>query len=360
MIYFDYNSTTQPAPEVSEAMKIFLDISSLSEKELTAIVEKSRSQVASLIGANDPTEIVFTAGETENNNLTIFSLLKANSHKKHIVTTTFENEFNKQFYEKLETEGYKISWLEVDENGFINLNELKNSLKHETAFVSITMANNETGVLLPIEEIAEIIKTNSEAIFHVDGTNAVGKIPLDLKKTKIDLFTFDGHKIHAPKEIGALYIRDRLKIKNDEKVSIDKIVRIGTAADLVKLIEPKVSYLRDKLEDSILERIPIAKLNGIADRNHRLPNTSSITFPNLNGEVILAKLNEVGIIASTASICNTENRHSASILQAMNIPFTEIMGTIRFSLGRYNTEEEVGFCVKHLVRIIKELDAIRY
>lgn len=356
MIYFDHNTTTQTAPEISEAMKMFLDDSSLSEEEFIAIVERSRSQVASLIEAKKVDEIIFTT----DCKLVILSLLKANSHKKHIVTTTVENKLTKQFYEKLETEGYKITWLEVDENGFINLDELKNSLLEETALVSITMANNETGVLFPIEEITEIVKKNSNAIFHVDGTNAVGKIPLDLKKTKIDLFSFEGDKFHAPKGIGVLYSRDELKLRNEEKVSIDKIVGIGTAADLVKYIEPKVRYLRDKLEDSILEKIPNAKLNSIADRNYRLPNTSSIAFPNLNGEVILAKLNEVGIIASTSSLCNTENRHSASILQAMNIPFTEIMGTIRFSLERFNTEEEVEFCVENLVRIIKELDAIRY
>lgn len=360
MIYFDYNTTTQIAPEVCQSMKPFLEISSLLEEEARQIVEKSRSQVACLIGANKPNEVIFTSGEIQSNNLAIFDTLEKNSNKKHLITTTVENESIKQIYEKLEIEGYKVTWLEVDENGFINLDELKNSLQAETALVSATLANSETGVLFPVEEISEIIKANSEAIFHVDGTNAVGKIPIDLRKTKIDLFSLTGHKFHAPKGIGALYIRDGLIINHQEKVSIDKIVGIGTAADLVKSINPNVRKLRDKFEDSILEQIPNAKLIGTSNRNYRLPNTSSIAFSSLNGEVIMAKLEEVGIFVSTASLCNAENRHSANILQAMNVPFTDIMGTIRFSLGRYNTEQEVEFCVKKLAEIIQELNAIRY
>ncbi len=377
MIYFDNNATTQIAPEVFEAMKPFLsdfygNPSSAYNfgRETRQIVEKSRREVASLIGANDEHEIIFTSGGTESDNWAILGTLEANSDKKHIVTTRIEHEAIRKVCEKIQKNGYKITWLEVDENGFLDLDELRKSLRTETAIVSTMLANNETGILFPVKEVAEIVKANSDAIFHVDGVNAVGKIPINLKQTEIDLFSLSGHKFHAPKGIGALYVREGVNLpsfligggqessRRAGTEAVHQIIGLGTAAELVKNIEPKVRILRDKLEDFILQNIPNAKLNGTSDRTLRLPNTSSISFENMNGEAILAKLNDLEICVSTGSACNAETHTASPVMQAMNIPFTTAMGAIRFSLGRYNMEDELDFVIENLPKIIGELAEI--
>ena len=374
MIYFDNNATTRIAPQVFAAMKPFLTdfygnpSSAYSFGHKTRqIVEKSRQQVASLIGAKQPNEIIFTSCGTESDNWAILGAIEGNADKKHIVTTQIEHEAVRKVCEKLETKGYQITWLEVDKDGQLNLDELKNSLRPETAIVSIMLANNETGILFPVKEIAEIIKANSDALFHVDGVNAVGKIPLNLQETAIDLFSLSGHKFHAPKGIGALYVREGVNLpsffigggqesgRRAGTEAVHQIVGLGKAAELVKKTEPKVTILRDRLEDFILQNIPNAKLNGTADREKRLPNTSSIAFSNLNGEAILAKLNHLGVCVSTGSACNAENHVSSAVLRAMNVPYTDAMGTIRFSLGRFNTEDEVDFVIENLPKIIAEL-----
>lgn len=379
MIYFDNNATTRIAPEVYEAMLPFLtefygNPSSAYNfgRETRQIVEKSRAEVASLIGANDEKEIIFTSCGTESDNWAILGALEANPDKKHIVTTQVEHEAVRKVCERLETKGYEITWLEVDESGALDLEELKESLRPDTAIVSVMMANNETGILFPVKKIAELVKTNSDALFHVDGVNAVGKIPVNLKETEIDLFSLSGHKIHSPKGIGALYMRKSVKLpsflvggkqesaRRAGTEAVHQIVAFGTAAKLVQETESNVRVLRDKLEDFILQNIPNAKLNGTSDRTKRLPNTSSIAFSNLNGEVILAKLNNLGICVSTGSACNAENHVSSAVLRAMNVPYTNAMGTIRFSLGRYNTNEEVDFVLQKLPEIIQELNAIGY
>ena len=221
MIYFDNNATTQIAPEVLAAMQPFLtgfygNPSSAYSfgRETRKIVENSRREIADLLGASDPHEVVFTSGGTESDNWAILGTLEVNSDKKHIVTTQVEHKAVRNPCEKLEKKGYEITWLEVDENGALNLNQLKDSLREDTAIVSVMMANNETGILFPVEEISEIVKENSNAIFHVDGVNAVGKIPINLAGTQIDLFSLSGHKFHAPKGIGALYIRNGVKLSS--------------------------------------------------------------------------------------------------------------------------------------------------
>lgn len=374
MIYFDNNATTQIAPEVFAAMKPFLtdfygNPSSAYSfgRDTRQIVEKSRQEVASLIGARETKEIIFTSGGTESDNWAILGALEANPDKKHIITTCVEHEAIRKIGEKIQKNGYNLTWLEVDENGFLDLDELKRSLRADTAIVSVMLANNETGILFPVEEIAEIVKANSDALFHVDGVNAVGKIPINLQKTEIDLFSLSGHKFYAPKGIGALYIRQGVKLpsfligggqesgRRAGTEAVHQIAGLGAAAELVKKNEPKVRILRDKLEDFILQNIPNTKLNGTADRDRRLPNTSSIAFSNLNGEAILAKLNDLGICVSTGSACNAENHVSSAVLRAMNIPYTDAMGTIRFSLGRFNMEKEVDFVIENLPKIIGEL-----
>ncbi len=375
MIYLDNNATTQIAPEVFAAMQPFLTSSYGNPssaynfgRETREIIEKSREHVADLIGANSANEIIFTSGGTESDNWAILGTLEANPNKKHIITTSVEHQAIRKLCEKLTIKGYEITWLEIDENGFLDLAELKNSLREDTAIVSIMLANNETGILFPVNEIAEIVKANSNAKFHVDAVNAVGKIPIDVNKTEIDFLSFSGHKFHAPKGIGGLFVKEGVELpsmfigggqesgRRAGTEAVHQIAGIGAAARLAKNIEPKVRSLRDKLEDGILQTIPKAKLNGTADRNKRLPNTSSIAFPNLNGEIILAKLNDLGICVSTGSACNAENHVSSNVLRALNVPYTDAMGTIRFSLGRYNTEDEIDFVLVNLPKIIGELE----
>ena len=379
MIYFDNNATTQIAPEVFEAMKPFLiefygNPSSAYSfgRESKRAIKDSREKVADLLGAKNADEIVFTSGGTESDNWAIFGTLEANRDKTHIITTRVEHKAVRKVCEKLEQNGFEITWLNVDENGFLDLDELKNELRAETALVSVMLANNETGILFPVGEIGEIIKANSDAVFHVDGVNAIGKIAVDLKKTEIDLFSISGHKFHAPKGIGALYIKENVEIpalkigggqENGKRAgtqAVHQIAGIGAAAKLVKNLEPmtKIFDLRNKLENEILEKFPNSRINGTRETEKRLPNTSNISFSNLNGETILAKLNDFGIYVSTGSACNAENFTISPVLQAMEIPYSQATGAIRFSLGRYNTEEEVDFVLEKMPQIIDELSAI--
>lgn len=376
MIYFDNNATTAVAPEVFEAMRPFLteaygNPSSAHRKgrETRNIVEKSREQVASLIGARVADEIVFTSCGTESDNWAILGALEADPQKKHIITTRVEHEAVRKVCEKLETKGFEVTWLEIDESGFLDLDELKRALRADTALVSVMLANNETGILFPVAEIAEIVKANSNAVFHVDGVNAVGKIPVNLKETAIDLFSLSGHKFHAPKGIGALYVRDGVELasfftgggqehaRRAGTEAVHQIAALGKAAELAQDSAPveKVFALRNRLENEILQKIPNSRLNGTADYARRLPNTSSISFENTNGEAILARLDDAGICVSTGSACNAENHVTSAVLQAMNVPYSSAMGAIRFSLGRYNSEAEVEHVLQALHGIVGEL-----
>lgn len=377
MIYLDNNATTRIAPEVFEAMKPFLTefygnpSSAYSfSKHTKQAIESSRENVAELLGANSSSEIIFTSGGTESDNWAIFGTLEAKRDKTHIVTTTVEHEAVRKVCEKLEANGFQITWLDVDEKGRLDLDELKNALDENTAIVSIMLANNETGVLFPVEEIAEIVKEHSNAMFHVDGVNAVGKIPVNLRNTEIDLFSISGHKFHAPKGIGALYVRQGVELpsikigggqefgKRAGTEAVHQIVGIGEAAKLVKDFSKmeEIRRLRDKLESEILDKIQNSSLNG--DEKMRLPNTSNISFENLNGETILAKLNDLDIFVSTGSACNEETHTASPVLKAMNIPYSQAMGTIRFSLGRYNTEDEIDFVLENLPKIIEKINSI--
>lgn len=378
MVYFDNNATTQVAPEVLEAMlPVLRDFYGNPSSTHTfgratrQIVEKSREQVASLVGANRTDEIVFTSSGTESDNWAMLGGLEADQSKKHIITTRVEHEAVRKLCEKLQGK-YEITWLEVDEQGFLDLDELKNSLRADTVIVSAMLANNETGILFPVAEIAEIVKANSDALFHVDGVNAVGKIPVDLKKTQIDLFSLSGHKFHAPKGVGALYVRDGVRLspyftgggqesaRRAGTEAVHQIAGLGKAAELAEDFSAmeKVLDLRNKLEYEILHKIPNSRLNGTADFTHRLPNTSSISFENTNGEAILARLDELGVYVSTGSACNAENHTASAVLEAMNVPYSAAMGAIRFSLGRYNSEAEVDFVLEKLPEIIRELNFI--
>lgn len=378
MIYFDNNATTKLAPEVFSAMRPFLEASfgnpSSAHQLGRAVresVENARRSVANLLGAN-ASEISFTSGGTESDNWAIRGALDASQGKKHIVTTRVEHEAVRNLCGLLGRNGHEVTWLDVDENGELDLDRLGDSLKTETAVVSVMMANNETGILFPVEEIARIVKERSDALIHVDGVNAAGKIPIDLTNTQIDLFSISAHKFHGPKGIGALYIRDGVELpafaigggqeagRRAGTEAVHQIAGIGAAADLVRDLSAmtRVAGLRDTLEREILHRIPDSSINGTSDPARRLPNTSSISFENINGEAILARLDDAGICVSTGSACNSADHKVSPVLEAMNVPYSKAMGSIRFSLGRYNTDEEVAEVVSEVERIVAELRSL--
>lgn len=360
MIYFDNNATTPLAPGVAAAMfntleRVFGNPSSshLAGAEAKRLVDEARVRVAAFLGASGPDEIVFTSGGTESDNSAIFGALEADPSRRHIVTTRVEHEAVRKLCEKLERNGYDVTWLDVDEAGRIDLDQLRSSLRGDTAVVSVMMANNETGVIFPVEEIAEIVKLHSNALFHVDGVNAAGKIGVDLKRTKIDLFSISAHKFHGPKGVGALYVNRSVQVgpvligggqeagRRAGTEAVHQIVGLGEAAsfssDLSAMAD--VRALRDDLENSILRSIPKTFVNGC--RENRLPNTSNISFEGANGEMLLHLLGQAGICVSTGSACHSGSHMSSPVLQAMNVPYACALGSIRFSLSRFNKRQEI-------------------
>jgi len=379
MIYLDNNATTRVAPEVLEAMQPYLSeffgnpsSAHALGREMKRAVEDSRVRVASLIGAAETSEIVFTSCGSESDNWAIRGVLATQLQKKHIVTTQVEHEAVRNVCRLLEKEGYEVTWLGVDGNGELDLDELRSTLRPDTALVSIMLANNETGVLFPIEEIGRIVREQSEAVFHVDGVQAVGKVPIDLKNTAVDLFALSGHKLHAPQGIGALYMRKGVTLpsfiiggaqeqgRRAGTSAVPNIVGLGAASQLALDDDghDQIERLRNRLEDEIFANIPNARLNGAADRTKRLPNTSNISFEYVDGQNILMHLDEAGICVSTGSACHSTTHESSPTLRAMNVPFTAAQGSIRFSLGRYNTDADIDTTLRVLPAIIEKLAAM--
>jgi cysteine desulfurase len=376
MIYLDNNATTRVAPEVFAAMQPFLtehygnpsSAHSLGRK-MKAAVERAREQVAKLLGAASASEIVFTSCGSESDNWAIGGFLEQNPTRRHIITTRVEHEAVRNLCEHLAQIGCEVTWLDVDGNGELNLEDLRQALRRDTGIVSIMLANNETGVLFPIEEIGKIVRENSDSVFHVDGVQAVGKIPINLKELEVDLFALSGHKLHAPQGIGALYIRNGVELPpfiiggSQEKgrragtSAVASIVGLGAACELAGTFSghDEIERLRNKLEDELLSQIPNARLNGTSDRARRLPNTSSISFEYVEGENILVHLDNLGIAVSTGSACHSSTRQASPTLHAMNIPYSAAQGAIRFSLSRYNTEQEIDRTLKVLPQIINKL-----
>jgi len=376
-IYVDNNATTQVAPEVFEAMKPFLqDVygnpSSMHFKggEAQEAMVDAREKVAAVVGAS-PDEIVFTSCGTESDNAAILGTLESHPEKRHIISTRVEHPAVWTLCKHLEKKGYRVTMLSVDREGRLDLDELRATISDDTALVSIMYANNETGVIFPIEEIGQIVK--SRAIpFHTDAVQVVGKIPLDMRKSTVDMLSFSGHKLHAPKGIGVLYIRKGTKFSpfliggHQEKgrrggtENIPYIVGLGKACELAaRHLEEennKVRSLRDKLEGGLLERIPDTLVNG--DREHRLPNTVSVSFEYVEGESILLMLSNLGICASSGSACTSGSLEPSHVLRAMGIPFTAAHGSIRFSLSIYNTEEDIDYILEQLPPIIERLREI--
>lgn len=376
IVYLDNNATTRVAPEVRDAMQPYLtelygnpSSAHTVGRAVRRGLECAREQVAELLNAADTSEIVFTSCGSESDNWAIGGVLEQQPRKRHIITTRVEHEAVRNLCERLERNGYEVTWLEVDGEGSLNLEDLRAALRADTALVSVMLANNETGVLFPIEEIGRTVRENSAAVFHVDGVQAVNKIPIDLRNSSVDLLALSGHKLHAPKGVGALYVRTGVTLapfiigggqergRRAGTESVPYIIALGAACELAKRFDghEEIRRLRDKLEDTILRTIPNARLNGISDRERRLPNTANISFERIEGESILAHLDEAGICVSTGSACNAESHVSSAVLRAMNIPYSLAQGSIRFSLGRYNTESEIDYALARLPGIISQL-----
>jgi len=330
-------------------------------------VDEARAKVADFLGA-EPSEVVFTSCGTESDNAAILGTLDSYPEKRHLVTSRVEHPAVGNVSTYLGRKGYRVTELSVDREGRLDLDELKESLTDETALGTIMYANNETGVIFPIEEIGDILKARGIP-FHTDGVQAAGKIPLNMKKSKVDMLSISGHKLHAPKGIGVLYIRKGTRFSpfmiggHQEKgrrggtENVPYIIGLGKACELAKkhLDEEntKIKALRDYLEAKLLEKIPNTLVNG--DRVHRLPNTVSVSFEYVEGESILLLLSDLGICASSGSACTSGSLEPSHVLRAMGVPFTAAHGSIRFSLSIYNTKEEMDYIIEHLPPIIQRL-----
>lgn len=373
MIYLDNNATTRVAPEVFEAMRPYLTEEFGNASSAHALgrparqaIEDARAQVAELLGASDPNEIVFTSCGSESDNWAIGGFLEANPTRRHIITTRVEHEAVRNLCEHLSEIGCEVTWLEVDRNGELDLDDLRQALRRDTGIVSVMLANNETGVLFPIAEIGQMVREYSDAVFHVDGVQAVAKLPINLKQMPVDLFAISGHKFQAPKGIGALYIRSGVKLppfiigggqergRRSGTEAVPNLVALGRAAKLAieSPVHDHVRRLRDALEDAILKRFTNARLNGTANRDKRLPNTANISFEGYDGAEILRRLDADGICVSTGSACNADSAEVSAVLRAMKIPQETALGSIRFSVGRYNSELEIDRTLDSLTTIL--------
>jgi len=373
-IYLDNNATSQVAPEVLEAMlpyfhEFYGNPSSMHSfgGQVSKTIRDARENVAALIGA-DPEEIIFTSCGTESDNTAILSALAVNPDKRHIVTSRVEHPAVKVLCEHLKERGCHVTELPVDSEGKFNIEEYESSLSRDTAVVSLMWANNETGVIFPVEKAASLAQERG-ILFHTDAVQAVGKIPINMRGNSIDMLSLSGHKLHAPKGVGALYVRKGTKFSpfliggHQEKgrrggtENTASIAALGKACELaarnMETENTRVKNLRDKLERSLLEAIPNSRVNG--DRMNRLPNTTNISFEFVEGEGILLLMDQFNICASSGSACTSGSLQPSHVLRAMGVPFTMAHGSVRFSLSVYNTEEEIDFVIEKLPPIIERL-----
>ena len=374
VIYLDNNATTKVDERIFEEMKPYFcekygNPSSIHAfgGEVSHAVKKARNQVKEMLGAENEREIIFTAGGSESANMAIKGVLDLNKDKKHIITSKVEHPCVLNLYKWLEKRGYRVTYLGVNSEGELDLNELRESVTEDTALVSVMYANNETGVIFPIEQMGEIIKSkNKNTKFFVDAVQAAGKIPINVSDMQIDMLGISGHKIHAPKGVGALYIKKGTMLtplvmgghqefgKRAGTENVTSIIGLGMAADLavdaLKEENTTVKALRDKLEKGLLERIYNARVNG--GKANRVPNTSNISFEYIEGELILLHLSDIGISASSGSACTSGSLEPSHVLKAMGIPFTSMHGSVRWSLSRFTTEEEINYVLEHVPDII--------
>jgi cysteine desulfurase len=377
VVYLDNNATTMVAPEVYEAMapyftELYGNPSSMHSfgGQVGVAVDRARQQVASLLGC-DVAELVFTSCGTESDSTAILSALKANPDKRHVITSRVEHPAVKNLCENLGAmtgTKYRVTMLKVSEDGLVDFDEYVKALTEDTAIVSIMWANNETGVLFPVPEMAKAAKERG-ILFHTDAVQAVGKIPINLQELDIDYLSMSGHKLHAPKGVGVLYVKrgtayapymtgghqEHGRRAGTENVA--SIIGLGKACELAaeKMEEEttRVKALRDKLEHGLLTTIPRSILNG--NKEHRLPNTTNISFEYVEGEAILLHMNRYNICASSGSACTSGSLEPSHVLRAMGVPFTAAHGSIRFSLSVYNTEEEIDFVLEKMPAIIAGL-----
>jgi len=373
-VYLDNNATTMVAPEALDAMLPFLKESygnASSMYSFGGVIAKdldvARHRVAELLGADHDYEITFTGCATESDNMAVRGILAYYKNRKHVVTSTVEHPAILSLCKQLEKEGYRVTYVPVDNNGVLDLGYLKESVDDDTALVSIMHANNETGVIMPVEEIGAFLK-EKKIPFHVDGVQAAGKIPVDVNKINCDLYSISAHKFHGPKGVGALYVRKGTRMRplliggHQEKgrrpgtENVAGIVGMGMAAKLALedlKNEYKVAALRDKLQSGILERVKTASVNG--GDAPRTPNTTNISFEFIEGESILLYLDQKGIYISTGSACSTGSLEPSHVLRAMNLLFSKIHGSIRFSLSRYTTEEDIDYVIENIPGVIQTL-----
>ncbi len=374
-IYLDNNATTMVSPEVVEAMlpyftEQFGNPSSLHQfgNRVGAAIKQARVQVQGLLGAEHDSEIVFTSCGTESDSTAILSALKAQPERKEIITTVVEHPAILALCEHLEKEGYKVHRLKVDGRGRLNIREYMDLLSDRVAIVSVMWANNETGTLFPVEEMSELARS-AGVMFHTDAVQAVGKVPIVLSETCIDMLSLSGHKLHAPKGVGVLYVRRNTRFRpllrggHQERgrragtENSASIVALGKACEMALAHmddeKTRVRALRDRLEHGILESVPHCFVTG--DPNNRLPNTCNIAFEYIEGEAILLLLNKQGIAASSGSACTSGSLEPSHVMRAMGIPYTAAHGTVRFSLSRYNTLEEVDRTIAAVPSIVAQL-----
>jgi len=376
-VYLDNNATTRVHPEVLEAMlphfsKLFGNPSSMHTcgGVVARQTERAREALGALIGAA-PDEIIFTSGGTESDNMAIRGVLESSPERRHIITTRVEHPGVLSTAKWLASKGYDVTFLDVDNGGNLNLDAYRAALRPDTAVVSVMWANNETGVVFPVEEMAAYAHEKGVP-FHTDAVQAVGKIPMDLGKTAIDLLSLSAHKLHGPKGIGALYVRRGTRIspilfgghqehgRRPGTENVPSIIGLGRAAEMalasIEDENTRVAGLRDRLEKTLLESIPRTQVNG--NRDARLPNTTNMSFEFVEGEAILLRMNELRIAASSGSACTSGSLEPSHVLRAMGVPFTMIHGSVRFSLSVYTTGKEIDFVVEHFPGIIRQLRAI--
>lgn len=380
MIYLDNNATTKVDEQVLEAMLPYLkddyanpsSMYSFATKPAAAIKE-ARGKVKDFLGANNEKEIFFTSCGSESANMAIKGALSCAKEKKHIITTKVEHPCVLNTYKEFEKQGYEVDYISVDSHGVLNLDELREKIRKDTALVAVMWANNETGVINPVAEISDIIKTKSpETLFYVDAVQGAGKVPINVKDTQIDMLGVSGHKFHAPKGVGALYVRPSVRLTplitggHQERglragtENVPYIVGIGKAAELAMnslgYEASEVKRLRDRLEEGILKNVFNARLN--SPLKNRVPNTTNIGFEYVEGELILLHLSDIGVCASSGSACTSGSLEPSHVLRAMGIPFTALHGSIRFSLSRFTTEEEVDYVIKNFPPIMEKLTTI--
>ena len=379
VVYLDNNATTQCAPEVVQAMLPYFteqygNASSIHTfgGENRHVIDKARHTVARFINAQYDDEIIFTSCASESDNTAIFAAVRANRNKKHIITSAVEHPAVLEPFRYLQTQGYRVDYIGVDELGRFNMDQFKAVLDEDTALVSVMWANSETGTIFPIEQIARLAHEKG-ALFHTDAVQAGGKIPVDVQAAGVDMLSLSAHKFHGPKGIGVLYVKRGTRFlpylmgghqESQRRAGTENVPYIVGLAKACELAQKRladgtmqqVAALRDKLEQGILNTIPDVKVNG--DPQHRVPNTTNLSFGYIEGESILMYLNDFGICASSGSACTSGSLEPSHVLRAMKVPFQFAHGSIRFSLSDQTTQADIELVLKELPAIIKRLREI--